>query len=79
VVISFNIFINFTKYLQRYEIVNAVVEAEGVTDHAAKEGEDKADEGTFLKLNQHWRNYFWMAKLFKEDVPILVYMDSSVV
>lgn len=31
-------------YTKRYEIVNAVVEAEGVTDDAAKEGEDKADE-----------------------------------
>ncbi|KAE7998530.1 hypothetical protein FH972_003068 [Carpinus fangiana] len=31
-------------YTKRYEIVNAVVEAEGVADDAAKEGEDKADE-----------------------------------
>lgn len=33
--------------LQRYDIVNGVVEVEGVTNEAAKEQEeDKADEGT---------------------------------
>ncbi|KAG2718106.1 hypothetical protein I3760_03G205400 [Carya illinoinensis] len=31
-------------YTKRYEIVNGVVEAEGVTDEAAPEGEDKAAE-----------------------------------
>ncbi|XP_041004574.1 nucleosome assembly protein 1;2-like [Juglans microcarpa x Juglans regia] len=31
-------------YTKRYEIVNGVVEAEGVTDEAATEGEDKAAE-----------------------------------
>jgi hypothetical protein len=55
----FNIFVNLTKHLQRYEIVNAVVEAEGVTDDAAKEEDDKASEGAFLILIRDWRIYFW--------------------
>lgn len=39
-----------TKLLQRYEIVNGVVEAEGVADEAKteEEEEDKAAEGTFI-------------------------------
>lgn len=38
-----------TKLLQRYEIVNGVVEAEGVADEAkTEEEEDKAAEGTFI-------------------------------
>ena len=37
-----------TKLLQRYEIVNGVVEAEGVADEAKTEEEDKAAEGTFI-------------------------------
>lgn len=37
------------KLLQRYEIVNGVVEAEGVADEAkTEEEEDKAAEGTFI-------------------------------
>lgn len=40
--------INYTENWQRYEIVNGVVEAEGVTDEAATEEEDKAAEGTFF-------------------------------
>lgn len=38
------------KLLQRYEIVNGVVEAEGAADEAKteEEEEDKAAEGTFI-------------------------------
>ena len=51
-----------TKLLQRYEIVNGVVEAEGVADEAKteEEEEDKAAEGTFIVVpeNSIWWNSF---------------------
>ena len=50
-----------TKLLQRYEIVNGVVEAEGVADEAkTEEEEDKAAEGTFIVVpeNSIWWNSF---------------------
>ena len=49
------------KLLQRYEIVNGVVEAEGVADEAkTEEEEDKAAEGTFIVVpeNSIWWNSF---------------------
>lgn len=50
------------KLLQRYEIVNGVVEAEGAADEAKteEEEEDKAAEGTFIVVpeNSIWWNSF---------------------